>query len=285
MRRLASALLVWSLLAPPATAQERSPTATPDTNSALTAFRRAQRLVNDGNGGPGRVVVDSLVEAADPGSAAEAQALFWRATLALTWGDAQRDYLRIMLEHERSPLAAESMFRLAQGELAGGDRAAAQRYFERIAREAPEAPIRGEASLWYGRMLVERGARATGCPVLREGRRRVTDRQVELVNQYDYLLQGCPAESDAPTGAVTVAPSTTPQWSVQLAAFQTRGEAEEMITRLGTRGYGALRIDGAAPPFRVRMGRFATREEAQRALVAYRTKEKSGGFVTTVTPP
>lgn len=115
MSRLASALLVWSLLASPAMAQVRLPATTPDTNPAHTAFRRAQRLVNDGNGGRGRFVVDSLVEAADPGSAAEAQALFWRATLAPTWGDAQRDYLRIMLEHERSPLAAESMFRLARG--------------------------------------------------------------------------------------------------------------------------------------------------------------------------
>jgi septal ring-binding cell division protein DamX len=310
--RLLSALLVSSLLANPATAQVRLPAATPDTNPALTAFRRAQRLVNDGNGGPGRFVVDSLVEAADPGSTAEAQALFWRATLALTWAEAQRDYLRVMLEHERSPLAAESMFRLAQGELAGGDRAAAQRYFERIAREAPEAPIRGEASLWHGRMLIERGARATGCPVLREGRRRVSEAQVELVNQYDYLLQGCPPEAGTPTVAATgatppsapapsaptastrtstsssvpraptVGPSTTSQWSVQLAAFQTRGEAEGMIKRLGARGYGELRVDGEAPPFRVRMGRFATREEAQCALAAYRTKEKGDGFVTPV---
>ena len=282
MRRLASALLVGSLLAPPATAQVRLPTTTPDTNPALTAFRRAQRLVNDGDGGRGRFVVDSLVEATDPGSSAEAQALFWRATLAPTWGDAQRDYLRIMLEHERSPLAAESMFRLAQGELAGGDRGAAQRYFERIARETPEAPIRGEASLWHGRMLIERGARAAGCPVLREGRRRVTDGQVELVNQYDYLLPGCMTDSTSTPRAPTIDPSVTTLWSVQIAALPTRREAEAVVKRLAARGYVGLRIDGETPPFRVRMGRYATREEAQRALAAYRTKEKGDGFVTPV---
>lgn len=282
MRRLASALLVWSLLAPPLMAQVRLPVAPPDTNPALTAFRRAQRLVNDGDGGRGRFVVDSLVEAADPGSAAEAQALFWRATLAPTWGDAQRDYLRIMLEHERSPLAAESMFRLAQGELAGGDRGAAQRYFERIARETPEAPIRGEASLWHGRMLIERGARAAGCPVLREGRRRVTDGQVELVNQYDYLLPGCMTDSTSTPRAPTIDPSVTTLWSVQIAALPTRREAEAVVKRLAARGYVGLRIDGETPPFRVRMGRYATREEAQRALAAYRTKEKGDGFVTPV---
>jgi hypothetical protein len=292
-------LLLLAATAPLALMAQSRPAVTPDPDPALTAYRRAQRLVNDGNGGPGRFVVDSLVEAADPGSPAEARALFWRATLAATWAEAQRDYLRVMLEHERSPLAAESMFRLAQGELAGGDRPAALRYFERLTREAPEALIRGEASLWHGRMLIERGARATGCPVLREGRRRVQETQVELVNQYDYLLQGCPMESapaatsrttpDAaaspPPRAPTMSPSTTPQWSVQLAAYQTRGEAEAMVARLTKRGYGELRIDGESAPFRVRMGRFATRDAAQRALTAYRTKEKAEGFVTPVSAP
>lgn len=293
-----------------------------DSTPALTAFRRAQRLVNDGNGGAGRFVVDSLVDAADPGSAAEAQALFWRATLAPTWAEAQRDYLRVMLEHERSSLAASAMFHLAQGELAGGDRAAALRYFERLTREAPEAPIRGEASLWHGRLLIERGSRVAGCPVLREGRRRVTDEQVELVNQYDYLLQGCPSDvasgASATTGvstptpappapppsapasatrtppsatsraarnAPTIGPSTTTQWSVQLAAYQTRAEAEAMVARLTARGYGALRVDGEVAPFRVRMGRFATRAEAQEALAAYRATVKGEGYITPVSPP
>jgi hypothetical protein len=281
-----------SLCSSPAMAQERpsvtTPVAAPDTAAALAAFRRAQRLVNDGNGAPGRAIVDSLVEVAEPGSAAEAQALFWRATLAPTWALAQRDYLRVMLEHERSPLAAESMFRLAQGELAGGDRAAAQRYFERLTREAPESPIRAEASLWHGRMLIERGTKGPGCGVLREGRRRVTATQLELVNQYDYLLQGCPAETPTATSSATttaaapLAPSATGRWSVQLAAYQTRGEAEAMVRRLRARGYTELRIDGEAAPYRVRLGRYATRDEAQRALAAYRRKEKADGFITPV---
>lgn len=289
---LASSIVALSVVVEPAMAQERAPVATPvtapDTAAALAAFRRAQRLVNDGNGAPGRAIVDSLVEVADPGSAAEAQALFWRATLAPTWALAQRDYLRVMLEHERSPLAAASMFRLAQGELAGGDRAAAQRYFERLTREAPDSPIRAEASLWHGRMLIERGTKGPGCGVLREGRRRVTAAQVELVNQYDYLLQGCPAETTAsassatPTAPATSAPSATTRWSVQLAAYQTRGEAEAMVRRLRGRGYTELRIDGDGAPFRVRLGRYATRDEAQRALAAYRRKEKADGFITPV---
>jgi len=55
-----------------------------------------------------------------------------------------------------------------------------------------------------------------------------------------------------------------------------------VVKGLAARGYVGLRIDGETPPFRVRMGRYATREEAQRALAAYRTKEKGDGFVTPV---
>lgn len=311
-QRLLGVLFLVVACAAPASAQGR-PATPPDTNPALTAFRRAQRLVNDGHGGPGRFVVDSLVEAAPPGSPAEAQALFWRAVIAATWMDAQRDYLRVMFEHERSPLAAEAMFRLAQGELAGGDRPAALQYLERIAREAPEAPIRGEASLWHGRLVIEGGTLDTGCPLLREGRRRVPDTQVELVNQYDDLLLRCPAEgatppvvspTPAPTPIVptpsapaastrtpavsppparpTIGPSTATQWSVQVAAYQSRAEADAMIARLVAKGYGELRVDGDAPPFRVRMGRFATKGAAQRVLAAYRTKEKADAFLAPV---
>ncbi|HRN52863.1 MAG TPA: hypothetical protein PK788_05170, partial [Gemmatimonadaceae bacterium] len=103
--------------------------AAPPPRAAI--FQRAQRLVNDGNGPEGRALVDSLLNATEPRSAAEAEVLFWRATLAENWDQAQRDYMRVMLEHERSPFAAPAMLRLAQGELMRADTAAALRYLER----------------------------------------------------------------------------------------------------------------------------------------------------------
>ena len=55
-----------------------------------------------------------------------------------------------------------------------------------------------------------------------------------------------------------------------------------MVRRLRARGYPDLRIDGDSAPYRVRLGRYATRDEAQRALAAYRRKEKKDGFITPV---
>jgi cell division septation protein DedD len=207
---LLRATVVASLLlmsAPRAAIAQAAPLTRAD--SAQAAFRRAQRLVTDGQGTEGRALADSMLNAAEPGSADEAEALFWRATLAESWDAAQRDYLRIMLEHDRSPRAGDAMLRLAQGEAARGDRDAALRYLERLARETPESPARGEAALWQGRLLMERGDRNGGCGVLRDSRTRVRPGALELENQYDYLLRGCPAANEAITAPSSM-PSSTP---------------------------------------------------------------------------
>lgn len=203
MRGAMRTMMLGAVLACAATVSALPAQGTPPTraDSALAAYRRAQRLVNDGQGAEGRAIADSMLNAAEPGSPEEADALFWRATLAENWEAAQRDYLRIMLEHERSPRAGDAMLRLAQGESARGDRDAAVRYLERLVREAPDAPARAEADLLRGRFLLERGERDGGCRVLREGRGRLAAGAVELENQYDYLLRGCP---EAVAGAMPV---------------------------------------------------------------------------------
>ncbi len=271
-------------------AQQAPASAPLDTVAPI--FRRAQRLVNDGNGAEGRRLIDSVLNATEPRSPEEAEALFWRATLAASWDDAQRDYLRIMLEHERSPRAAEAMLRLAQGESARGDRDAALRYLERLAREAPESTLRGEAGLWHGRLLLERGSRTEGCTLMRATRPMLPPGALELENQYDYLLRACPAaESIAPAPAApTVEPTPTPAriparapagapaWSVQVAAFGTASEAAALVQKLGPRGYDA-RVDGTVAPFRVRFGRYRTHAEAAAAAADYKAKERGEAFV------
>lgn len=51
-------------------------------------------------------------------------------------------------------------------------------------------------------------------------------------------------------------------WSVQVAAFAARDAAEQLVRRLGARGYSA-RVT-AEKPYRVRIGRFSQREDALR---------------------
>ena len=114
--------------------------------------------------GRGRTrLVDSMLNAAEPRSPEEAEALFWRAT---TRGLVGIGTARLPAADARaravSPRAGDAMLRLAQGEAARGDRDAAMRYLERLMREAPESPARAEAGLWQGRLLLERGSRGPG---------------------------------------------------------------------------------------------------------------------------
>ena len=220
-------------------------------------FLRAQRLVNDGNGAEGRALVDSLLNATEPRSADEAEVLFWRATLAESWDQAQRDYLRVMLEHERSRFAPAAMLRLAQGEAMRGDREAALRYVDRLLAEAPDAMERSDAIALRTQLIA--ATAQTPAPV--------------------------PLPSPVPATTVPATPPAAPSggmlWSVQIAAFQTSSEAVTFATQMRERGYDT-RVDGSAAPFRVRFGRYASRAAAAAAMDAYKAKEQADAFVAQV---
>lgn len=288
---------------------------TPALDSAIA---RARRLVNEGAGAVGRSVVDSVLARVTPGSPDEATILYWRATLAESWEMAQQDYLRLMLEFDGSAIAGEAMLRLAQGELARGDRAAAEQYLERLARETPEAPARAEAALWHGRLLLERGEAATACPMLRDGRARLgraardsraPREATDLVTRFEVLLISCanleasatdssaapaaaPTPAPAPTAAPAPAPAPAPalvtgsEWTVQLGAYATREQAAAVLRRLGS-SVAESRIDeiaGGPYAFKVRFGRFATRTEAERAAAAHTRRTGASTFVTEAPP-
>ena len=234
--------------------------AAPPSRAAL--LQRAQRLVNDGNGPEGRALVDSLLNATEPRSAAEAEVLFWRATLAENWDQAQRDYMRVMLEHERSPFAAPAMLRLAQGELMRADTAAALRYLERSLLEWPDF---AEAKTLRERVLAVRAAARS-------------DSAVPAAPPAPS-----PSAPRASTGATGV-PSGAMAWSVQVAAFQTAEEAATFAAELRTRGY-ETRVDGTEAPFRVRFGYYATRGAAAAAMEAYKLNERGDAFLAQVRRP
>jgi len=60
-------------------------------------------------------------------------------------------------------------------------------------------------------------------------------------------------------------------YTVQVAAYDVRAEAEALIERLKARGYTA-RLASTARPFRVRIGRYDTRAEALAAQQRLKAK-------------
>lgn len=94
--------------------------------------------------------------------------------------------------------------------------------------------------------------------------------------------QTAPAPAPAPPPAETPREQPRPataggSWSVQVAAYNVKSQADAMVTRLKQNGYEA-RVDGSAAPYRVRIGQYATQGQAsavQRSLKA----KKIDGFV------
>lgn len=87
-----------------------------------------------------------------------------------------------------------------------------------------------------------------------------------------------PARKPATAAPTTSTAHGKTTYMVQVAAYQTRAQAEALVASLKKEGYIA-HIDGKAAPFRVRIGHFTTRQQAVSFLAKLKAKEIDG-FVT-----
>lgn len=348
------ALLGILLLFPMSEARAQSPAQSSGSDSL---FRRARRLVSEGNGTAGRALVDSLLKGEAEGGKGYGDALYWRGALAETAADAERDYRRVIVEYPLSTYADDALLAIAELEQARGDRAGALQHLQRFVKEHPASTARGTAALAAARLAFEQRDIRTGCAMLGDARGSVSATDVELRNQIDYYTPRCPpsgaganavvAAIAAPPSAAappvqdssvsvsatkapgvrnrsatgksgkaapatheakrpgvprsapddvapTTAPATTPSvavpavtarglYTIQLAAYNTRSDADRLIAKLQSNGIKA-RISGTEKPFRVRLDFFPTRQAAV-DHAAMLKRRGIIGFVTTEEPP
>ena len=288
-----AALLLVSMLAARSSAGQ-AVTNQSEPDSAV--FARAQVLVSAGEGKEGRAVVDSLLARTPPGSTRYAEGLFWRATLASNALDAERDYRRIAVEYVLSPRVPAALTRLAQLELARGDRTLARQHLERLLNEYPPQAERANAWYWLGRIAFESGDAGRGCTAIDSARALANASDVELTNQLATEARRCltvdrsaPAVTVNGSGATTAsrspvngsakasasapvavparapakasAKAATGKFTIQVGAYPSRTTADQVRKRLTAAGYAA-RVVPAGRYYRVRVGRYATRAAA-----------------------
>ena len=318
-------------------------------------FVRAQALVSDGNGVAGRALIDSVLAATQPSARLYPEALFWRATLASNAADAESDYKHLVVDYPLAPQAEDALLRLAQLELARGDRDGALTHLQRIPRDYPRSKSLARASYWTARVLFEKNDIPNACAANANALSRAAADEIELRNQIQYQGQRCPppavsvASIKPPTADATppapAAPATAPStstetgvsaakdvkavdtvpakavspvktvssaktvspaspvvkteatpapaatvsktatatpsgstYSVQVAAYNHKADASKLAARLVKRGYAA-RVDGDTVPFRVRIGRYPTAGEAEKALAKIKAKHMNGFVV------
>jgi len=248
-------------------------------DSALT---RIERLIVAGDRSSARVLTDSLVAALPRESPRLADVFYWRAQSATSAADAERDYLRIAIEHPFTPRAPDALLALGQLELARGDRMSARRRFDRALRDYPRGRHVVRASLWSGRLALEERDYVAGCATLNAARPLVGPDDIEVRNQFDYYITQCERAPVTDTTTTPPPPNAAPapategaRYSIQVAAYSAKREATATATRLRERGF-EVRVVGDRAPFRVRIGRYPTRAAAMAALARMRTARVDG---------
>jgi hypothetical protein len=267
----------------------------PTTDSAV--YARARQLVAAGNGAAGRVLVDSMVTVTSPDTPAYAEALYWRATLSADGSDAERDYQRIVVEYAQSPKAGDALLQLAQLELARGDRISARTHLERFMLENPAHPDRGRTGLTLVRLSFDAGDAQRGCITLGRTMRDVPESSVELRNQLSFYTGRCAGVDTTRRVAATdstgtkadstkrdttdkAAPKSVGKYTVQVASYTTRAEADRLVKRLKARNLEA-RVVPSGKRFRVHVGRYETRAAATSAANKLKA-QKMEAFVTEI---
>jgi len=192
----------------PSDAQGSAGASAPPVPATDSIFRRARRLVSEGDGPSGRAIVDSLLRAAPEGTPAYGDALFWRGALAETAADAERDYRRVIVEYPLSPYADDALLSLAELEQARGDRAAAYQHLQRFVREHPASPARARAGLAAARLAFEQHDASHGCAMIQDARASVGTSDVELRNQIEYYGSHCSTATAGPAPAATSSSTT-----------------------------------------------------------------------------
>jgi hypothetical protein len=239
----------------------------------------AVQLATEGRGDSARALVARRMAGLTPADPLYAEALYAAGIVA---GDAERSmnyFRRVSIEYAASPWADRALLRMAQLAFASGDAAASQRAAQKIISDYPLSAVQAEAKFWAGRSLLELGNPQDGCTLLGQAE-EAAGADVELANRVRYQLQRCAALA---RGDTTPPPPTAPPqrpggpvYSVQVAAVGSAVAADELMRSLRASGYDDSHVvrtpDGL---FKVRVGRYPNREDAQR--VAAEVKQRLGG--------
>ena len=279
--------------------------------SARAVIDRARALAEAGRNREAKALLDTLVNASlnEPGDLADG--LYWRAVLGERAADAERDWKRMVMDVPLSPRVPTALLRLGELEMVRGHPAGARAYLERLLRDYNFADERPKALLWVVRSYFDERDVARGCRTLialretdvpdGELRLQASELQLRCRNQGAGVAIAGTATAASKTdvkgaerlvatpGDVAIASTKKgahgnddARYGVQIAAYDTRDQANAVVQRMNTRGLSA-HVDGDAKPYRVRIGRYVTRKEAESALARLK-KQGQKGFVTVLTP-
>jgi len=263
--------------------------------SAQTDSRliEALRLAQSGQVDSGRAIVRRLLATLSPGDSVFPQALLAAAKIAPNAQAVSSNLNRIVVEYGSGPWADDALLLLTQLYFAQHDPVQTAQAAERLNRDYPDSPLRPRANFWGARAYFDLKNESRGCELIQNALQGTTD-DVEFKNQVNFYAARCSAPSATTTATTPVAsdtgakvpPATPPAshaYAVQVLAVKSAAQVDEMLTRIKVMGFDARVVRDSAGFFKIRVGRYGTREEAQR--VQARLKQKVGGQPFVVDEP
>ena len=199
---------------------------------------------------------------------------------------------RIVVEYGAGPWADDALLLLTQLYFAQHDPAQTVQAAERLNRDYPDSPLRPRANFSAARAYFELKNETRGCELIQQALDGAGD-DVEFKNQVSFYASRCAAAP--PTTAATTASTPTPSdtgtkatsgphtYAVQVLAVKSAAQVDEMLTRLKVMGFDARVVRDSTGFFKVRVGHYATRDEAVRSQ--RRLKQKVGGQPFVVDEP
>jgi sporulation related protein len=254
--------------------------------SAQTDARlvEALRLAQSGQVDSGRTIVRRLLATLPPSDSVYPQALFTAAKIAPDALTVSSNLNRIVLEYGASPWADDALLVLTQLYFAQHDPGQTVQAAERLNRDYPDSPLRARANFWAARAYFELKNEPRGCELIQQSVDGAGD-DVEFKNQVSFYAARCSAVISTSTTTTTPSVDTSSRstgpraYSVQVLAVKSAAQVDDMLTRLKVMGFDARVVRDSTGFFKVRVGRYATREEAARTQQRLKTRVGGQPFV------
>ena len=247
----------------------------------------ALRLAQSGQVDSGRIIVRRLLATLSSTDSVYPEALLAAAKIAPDAQAVTTNLNRIVVEYGASPWADDALLLLTQLYFAQRDPTQTIQAAERLNRDYPDSPLRPRANFSAARAYFELKNEARGCELIRQALDGSGD-DVEFKNQINFYAARCSPTSTTTTqggAAQTVdttakpAPAAPHAWAVQVLAVKSAAQVDDMLTRLKVMGFQSRVVRDSTGFFKVRVGHYATREEAQRAQLRLRSKVGGHPFV------
>jgi len=245
----------------------------------------ALRLAQNGQVDSARGVIRRLLVTLPPADSVYPQALLAGAKIAPDAVTVATNLNRIVLEYGASPWADDALLLLTQLYFAQRDAAQTIQAAERLRHDYPDSPLRYRVAFPGARAYFELKNEARGCELIQEALTGANAAgEVEFTNQVSFYASRCTAAT-TPTPPPAAQPGTdsaTPAsktFAVQVLAVKSAVQVDDMLTRLRVMGFDARVVRDTSGFFKVRVGRYATREEAQQTQQRLRTRVGGQPFV------